>query len=249
LEEAIELALEVAEYRKLNMIACTDEAQGGGGRDPVALRERVGRQIRDILDNHPHDAYSLAQSARCLLEFGRLIPAEATGLNRKAWLVAEQALRAAPTSTPVLHVATEILIVMGDAERADSLLDQALRIDRTDTRALLLRGRARAALGDLSGAAEFYGLAHTAGVGTNECLAALVIAAGATGRVEDAATLVLMLADRVPVSPRLKQDVDGARPLLRHLPNTRFREMFNLAAERRTADPNHLARVHAALAY
>lgn len=249
LDEAIEWAPEVAEYRKLKMIVCTDEAQGGKGRNPVTLREQVGRQVGDILDRHPNDAYALAQSARCLLEFGRLIPTETTGMNRRAWKVAEQALRVAPTATPVLHVAAETLIELGEAKRADELLDQALRIDRTQTRALLLRGRARAAMGDLAGASEFYGLAYTAGAGTNECLAALVIAAGATGRVDDAATLVLLLSERVPVSPRLEQDVAGARPLLHHLADTNFRELFNLAAERRTADPNHLAKVHAVLKY
>jgi len=249
LEDAIEWAPEVAEYRKLAILAYTDEAHGGQGRAPSELLQSTGAQVARILADHPRDAFALAQSARCLIEFGRLLPQQAHGLTQRALKFAERALRAAPFATPVLHVAAEVLIESGDLDRAALLLDRSISIDRREARGLLLRGRGLAAKNDLEGAAHFYGLANDSGAGKNECLAALIIAAGATGRVEDAATLAMLLADRVPNSPRLEFEVAGARPLLRHLRDNHFKELFDHAERIYRGRPENLARVRAALDY
>ena len=249
LEAALLLAPEVAEYRKLAMLAYTDEAHGRRGRDTAELRDRTGVHVARILADHPTDAFALAQSARCAIEFARLLPEQAQGLTTMALEFAERALRAAPFATPVLHVTAEVLIVSGDLDRAAELLDRSLSVDLRETRGLLLRGRVLAAQNDLEGASHFYGLANDSGVGKNECLAALTIAAGATDRIEDAATLAMLLADRAPQSPRLELDVQGARPLLRQLGNDRFKEFFDHAERIYRGAPENLARVRAALDY
>ncbi len=256
LAQATEWAPQVSEYRGRLAAALVREARRGGERAPAELVLELGRQLGLGLERHEEDAFFLAQGAKAILEFARLLPEQSTGLSARALDLAERAARRAPTASPVLEVLAEVDIHVGRPFQAIELLDAALAIDESRRRTLLLRGRAEVAARNVSGAAFYYGRARLAPapadeaeLGVNEALAGLALAAASQGVIEDAAALVLLLAERAPLSPYLEADVQGARPLLYFVPWHVFNELFQIARAQHQGEPLHLDRVEKALAY